>query len=172
MGIQFQIKEANSDHPEVIQKGEVVVENNDLALCIHLDGYGLMNCQPKVGGPILVERYEGKLRLLVWADINQEDPTHIIDLEPANESNRQEEELDSIEHQDMMAQTRKFSPPTIKSGLYNHDELKALLISAGVSEETISAEENEGSLGLEDLATKHLGACDYIEDQEQFHLKQ
>lgn len=42
------------------------------------------------GHPIALELYEGKVRLLVWSDINKEDPTHIIDLSGALESNREE----------------------------------------------------------------------------------
>ena len=38
--------------------------------------------------PILLERHDGKLRLVVWADINEQEPTHIIDLSGALESNR------------------------------------------------------------------------------------
>lgn len=40
------------------------------------------------GFPITLEIYEGVLRLLVYADINQELPTHIIPLEKALASNR------------------------------------------------------------------------------------
>ena len=39
--------------------------------------------------PIYLEFYDGKWRLHVWADINQEDPTRSIDLSGALESNRQ-----------------------------------------------------------------------------------
>lgn len=38
--------------------------------------------------PILLEFYERKVRLVVWGDINNEDPTHAIDLSGALESNR------------------------------------------------------------------------------------
>lgn len=40
---------------------------------------------------IVVERWEGDLRVLVWGDINQEDPTHTISLEGALISNRKED---------------------------------------------------------------------------------
>ena len=32
------------------------------------------------GTPVFIELYKGELRVIVWADINQEDPTHIIPL--------------------------------------------------------------------------------------------
>ena len=38
--------------------------------------------------PIYLEYYEGKWWLRVWADINQEDPTHSIDMSGALESRR------------------------------------------------------------------------------------
>lgn len=38
--------------------------------------------------PVLVELHEGQVRVLVWGDINNEDPTHIISLEGAKVSNK------------------------------------------------------------------------------------
>lgn len=37
------------------------------------------------GAPILIERYKGHIRVVIWADINQEDPTHIVSLAGAYE---------------------------------------------------------------------------------------
>ena len=37
---------------------------------------------------VMLEYYGDKLRVIVWSDINQEDPTHIIEMENARESNR------------------------------------------------------------------------------------
>lgn len=37
-----------------------------------------------------VEKSEGVLRLVVWADINDESPTHIIELDKAKNSNREQ----------------------------------------------------------------------------------
>jgi len=42
------------------------------------------------GWPVLVETYNGKPQVIIWSDINQEEPTHIIDLSQALESNRAE----------------------------------------------------------------------------------
>ncbi len=39
-----------------------------------------------------IEVWEGELRCMVWADINQEDPTHIINLDDARVDRRREEE--------------------------------------------------------------------------------
>jgi prepilin-type processing-associated H-X9-DG protein len=54
-------------------------------------GYGNMGMADGHGSPFIVEHYEGHLRLIVWADINQEDPTHTIDLEGAREDARKED---------------------------------------------------------------------------------
>lgn len=51
-------------------------------------GYGDCTSKDNCGCPIVLEIWEGQLRLVVWADINSEDPTHIIDLENARESKR------------------------------------------------------------------------------------
>jgi hypothetical protein len=63
----------------------VSVEKDDLALIIHPEGMGTWDGPY---APVLLERHDGKIRLVVWADINQHDPTHIIDLSGALESKR------------------------------------------------------------------------------------
>ena len=52
--------------------------------------YGNHANDPGHGCPLFIEFYDGHLRALAWADINQEDPTHTIDLEGARETNRKE----------------------------------------------------------------------------------
>ena len=50
-----------------------------------------MGCAAEEDGAVAyIEFYEGKYTLRVWADINQEDPTHSIDLSGAYESERLE----------------------------------------------------------------------------------
>jgi predicted RNA-binding protein with TRAM domain len=46
------------------------------------------------GFPVLVENADMGARVLVWADINQEDPTHIITLDRARVSHRAAENED------------------------------------------------------------------------------
>ena len=54
------------------------------------EGYGDMTSEDGMGCPVYLEVHpEDGLRLLVWADINQENPTHIIPLEGAKESARE-----------------------------------------------------------------------------------
>lgn len=43
------------------------------------------------GSPVFVEFAEGVPRVVVWDDINVEDSSHIINLDKAAESNREEE---------------------------------------------------------------------------------
>lgn len=51
-------------------------------------GYGTAMMAPGRGGPVAVQYVDGELHLLVWADINKEEPTHSISLEGAREYNR------------------------------------------------------------------------------------
>ncbi len=67
--------------------GSVAVEKDMLGLLIKIRGYGDHDSQDGEGSPIFLEVHEGKLRLLVWDDINQEEP-RIIPLHRALESNR------------------------------------------------------------------------------------
>jgi hypothetical protein len=56
---------------------------------IGITGMGTANV---TGGPIMyLEKEDGKWVLRVWADINQEDATHRIDLSNAFESNLKED---------------------------------------------------------------------------------
>jgi hypothetical protein len=68
------------------------LEPGQLGIGIHADGYGVKTMHPGYGAIAFLEKYEGKLRLLVWADINQEDPTHTIELEGASEKHWKDDE--------------------------------------------------------------------------------
>ncbi|HET6574107.1 MAG TPA: hypothetical protein VFG68_10925 [Fimbriiglobus sp.] len=56
---------------------------------LYAEGYGDMGTMPGHGTPVFVELYRGELRVIVWADISQEDPTHVISLAGAREDRRQ-----------------------------------------------------------------------------------
>ena len=58
---------------------------NHSALSIFPQGYGDFGSADGQGYPIFLELYRGRLRLVVFADINEESPTHIIELEVASE---------------------------------------------------------------------------------------
>ena len=85
MGLSVKLRDVMQEGPEVQLK--VGPDGIDLLA----EGFGTLTMQPGYGGIAYLEYAEGRLRLLVWADINQEDPTHIIDLEGARESARKPE---------------------------------------------------------------------------------
>ena len=61
---------------------------NEPMLMIGADDYGEMTAKNGYGFPIVIEYHERQFRILVWGDINKEDPTHIISLEGARENAR------------------------------------------------------------------------------------
>lgn len=61
------------------------------ALDIYVEGFGSAAAMPGYGPIALLEIWEGELRLVVWADVNEEDPTHTIILDGARESQRKEQ---------------------------------------------------------------------------------
>jgi len=61
-----------------------------LCILVGAEGFGTMNTEGDEP-MVMVEYWEGELRVLVWSDINQEDPTHIISLEGAKHEARKEE---------------------------------------------------------------------------------
>jgi hypothetical protein len=71
------------------QGGTVKVGPNDVEVL--LDGHGTLTMDPGHGPVILLEYLDGVPRLIVWADINQEDPTHVIELRKASEKARRKQ---------------------------------------------------------------------------------
>ena len=69
--------------------GRVAIGPNGVEM--FFKGFGTACMDPGQGSPIFVEVYEGKLILRVWADINSEDPTHVIQLDGSKESARSPE---------------------------------------------------------------------------------
>lgn len=57
------------------------------AISIFPEGYGDFGSADGHGSPVFLELYEGRLRLIVFSDINEQDPT-IIDLDGAREDRR------------------------------------------------------------------------------------
>ena len=58
---------------------------------VQVEGYGDCCSADGQGTPVVIERYEGQLRVVIWADINQEDATHVIVLENAREDKREDD---------------------------------------------------------------------------------
>ena len=78
------------DHDDSQRTVKVEVAEEHSGVVSYPAGYGCFGCADGTAGPILLELYEGRLRLLVWDDINLEDPSHIIDLEGAREAQRRD----------------------------------------------------------------------------------
>lgn len=55
---------------------------------VYIRGFGVTNMEDGYGAPVVIDVWEGKTRVLVWGDINDESPTHTIDLKDAKETNR------------------------------------------------------------------------------------
>jgi hypothetical protein len=66
-------------------KIQIGIEKHGIGLLIHPDGTGTFDGPY---APILLEQHEGTLLLIVWSDINEQEPTHLIDLSTANEGCR------------------------------------------------------------------------------------
>jgi len=75
------------------KKVDVKVECSNGSIYIMPEGYGDGSTEDGSGCPLMVEIWEGQLRIVAWADINVEDPTHIISLNGAREDLRAESYL-------------------------------------------------------------------------------
>lgn len=58
-------------------------------LCVYPQGYGEHGADDGGGAPVILDHYDGRLRVVLCIDINSEEQT-IIDLEGARESARNE----------------------------------------------------------------------------------
>ncbi len=65
---------------------------SNLGLAISFDGYSDCCSEDNLGTPLYIEKYDGKLRVLVYADINSEEPSHVIDLSGAQNNRRNGEQ--------------------------------------------------------------------------------
>ena len=83
-GLNVVLSDADPEHSTSLP---VRVVANGSALSIFPQGYGDFGSADGHGCPVFLELYQGRLRLVVFADIKQEDP-HVIDLEEAMESRR------------------------------------------------------------------------------------
>ena len=67
------------------RKIPVEIASDSQGIYIKPKGYGDASSADGYGIPIMLELWNNELRLIVWGDIMQEDPTHIISLENARE---------------------------------------------------------------------------------------
>lgn len=86
--MKFRLRDQSPPHAMI--EGEAVEDPSLDHLLIKVDGYGDAVSADGSGFPILIEYHDGKLQVVLWADINKEDTTHVIDLEGARESKRKE----------------------------------------------------------------------------------
>lgn len=68
----------------------VTVEVTEQGIFIGFQGYGDLYSSEGNGKPVLIELWNGVPRVVIWEDINTEDP-QIIPLDKALETNRKEE---------------------------------------------------------------------------------
>ncbi len=61
------------------------VRITDKSVEIDFHGFGVGAMEPGHGYPVYIEVRNGIPHVLVWADINNEEPTHVISLENAAE---------------------------------------------------------------------------------------
>lgn len=72
------------------QDVDISIESGGLAIVLELAGYGTY--EDEDAAPVLLELHEGIPRLIVWADINDSEPTHIINLDRARKDERDKED--------------------------------------------------------------------------------
>jgi len=70
------------------EKLTAIVELTSNSICVGAEGFGECGAANGHGRPVIIELYDGVFRLLVWSDINSEDPTHTIELTGAKEEAR------------------------------------------------------------------------------------
>jgi hypothetical protein len=75
-------------HPDHDGKLPIRLAVSPNGVSMHAEGYGDCGTAEGHGTPVFIELYRGELRVLVWANINREDPPHIISLAGAREDRR------------------------------------------------------------------------------------
>jgi hypothetical protein len=83
--IKFELLNEDSERPPSL-KG--LIEIGVGTIMFNFDGYGDGGSPPEEGFPIAIRWDDNQLKLYVWADINREEATHIINLEGALEKAR------------------------------------------------------------------------------------
>jgi len=81
--VPFEIKDVAQ---EGSIKGEIKIGAH--GIYIKLDGHGEKNMPPGYGEPVMIEFYDDQARVIIWSDINDEEPTHHVRLDGAKEEKR------------------------------------------------------------------------------------
>lgn len=85
-------------HPEYKTQRKIGITKDNNLVSVEFEGHNNFGtCDSAEFGKgqrtiVGFEVWEGELRCLIWADINQEDPTHIINLDGAQVSKREGED--------------------------------------------------------------------------------
>lgn len=87
------------------RKVKVTIQEAGGTLYLLPEGYGDYYSNDGIGVPVILELADNKLQLVVWGDINKQDYTHKIDLEPTRESLRTTWTVCSICKQDCALNT-------------------------------------------------------------------
>lgn len=66
-------------------KFQLTVEHEPGGVAIHVPNYGTNDMEPGAGPVVFVEMRKGVPHVLIWGNIQQEEPTHIISLAHAAE---------------------------------------------------------------------------------------
>ena len=83
--LEAMLKDTAEKTPELLK---VSIDCRESGINIRPKGYGDFDSPSGFGAPIYIELHDGELRLIVWSDINEQEPTHVISLERAREDGR------------------------------------------------------------------------------------
>lgn len=83
--VSITLMDADPDHDG---KLPIRLSGSPHGVSLFAEGYGDRTSAEGHGTPVFLELYRGELRLVIWADINDEEPTHIIPLGGAREADR------------------------------------------------------------------------------------
>ncbi len=112
------------------------VEFNGLNVALGFEGYGEHGVAKGLGTPVVIEKKSDDVRVIVWADINSQDPTHIISMNGA----REESKYELVNRRDAISQ------PAVKPEVFTREEM---LIIMAVARHTLA----DGNL-FEEVAQK------------------
>ena len=86
-----ELEDQGVNDPENAETVPVGICTGQDGLIVVAYGYGDFGSSRGYGSAVVIENYQGSLRLLIWGDINRDDAVQIIDLAPARESTREDD---------------------------------------------------------------------------------
>lgn len=70
--ILFSLTEKSPESPMAVISGKIRVDHDGIS--IQFNGYGTKVASDSEGEPVYIEMWEGSLRVVIWDNINVEDP--------------------------------------------------------------------------------------------------